>query len=438
MALLTRFPDRTSQKVPQPRKPASPRTSAEPPQHERHSDAPPTKDPATRNRAWEIRAQSAIDEMRDMTRCDALGRGARSQNGQRTLATISRQLTTAEEHLNRRPSPGTWLRGTRLEGAWGHIHNARVLAVEVLDDDQLVAYAPRVLALADKYLRHGVKSDPEPTLQAIKPWYGLLDGTDTRAVSARRTGPPNNGSRAAKNTRSQRHNHPPGSTRRTCAPIAQCDRYALAAALRECYDRVGNEYHRLRRFQAVMVVTTILILLLVAGLIFAGWNWPRIVPLCFPDPTAAVAQPAVGSTVCPTGQQAIPSSADVAVVVLFGLLGAALAGVRLVVRPAAASLVPMGATRWFQVLLKAATGMLTAVLGLLFLRAEVVPGFSQVDTQAQILVYAIIFGASQELITKFVDQRSNDLLDAVTTSEQAADHPAKSTTRSVREDRTRG
>jgi hypothetical protein len=112
--------------------------------------------------------------------------------------------------------------------------------------------------------------------------------------------------------------------------------------------------------------------------------------------------------------------------------------VRLVVRPAAASLVPMGATRWFQVLLKAATGMLTAVLGLLFLRAEVVPGFSQVDTQAQILVYAIIFGASQELITKFVDQRSNDLLDAVTTSEQATDHPAKSTSRSVREDRTRG
>ena len=61
--------------------------------------------------------------------------------------------------------------------------------------------------------------------------------------------------------------------------------------------------------------------------------------------------------------------------------------------------------------------MLTAILGLLFLRAGIVPGFTQVDTQSQILVYAIVFGASQELITRFVDQRSNDLLAAVTSSE---------------------
>ena len=79
-------------------------------------------------------------------------------------------------------------------------------------------------------------------------------------------------------------------------------------------------------------------------------------------------------------------------------------------------------TRWaktweFQALLKAATGMLTAILGLLFLRAGIVPGFTQVDTQSQILVYAVVFGASQELITRFVDQRSNDLLAAVTSTE---------------------
>jgi membrane protein implicated in regulation of membrane protease activity len=80
----------------------------------------------------------------------------------------------------------------------------------------------------------------------------------------------------------------------------------------------------------------------------------------------------------------------------------------------------MATTRWFQALLKAATGMLTAILGLLFLRAGVVPGFTQIDTQSQILVYAIVFGASQELITRFVDRRSNDLLAAVTVSEEAA------------------
>jgi hypothetical protein len=39
------------------------------------------------------------------------------------------------------------------------------------------------------------------------------------------------------------------------------------------------------------------------------------------------------------------------------------------------------------------------------------------------LVYAVVFGASQELITRFVDQRSNDLLAAVTSTEAApGDH----------------
>jgi hypothetical protein len=59
--------------------------------------------------------------------------------------------------------------------------------------------------------------------------------------------------------------------------------------------------------------------------------------------------------------------------------------------------------------------MLVAVLGVLFLRAGVVvPGFARVDTQPQILVYAVVFGGSQELLTRLIDKRSNDLLEAAT------------------------
>jgi hypothetical protein len=176
----------------------------------------------------------------------------------------------------------------------------------------------------------------------------------------------------------------------------------------------------LRRFQAAVVVTTLLVLMLVATLITVGARAPQIVPMCFPDPTSPAVQ-ASGevSSACPTGPNGVPAAGDVGTVALFGLLGAALVGVRLVVRRAAPSAVPMATTRWFQALLKAATGMLTAILGLLFLRAGIVPGFTQVDTQSQILVYAVVFGASQELITRFVDQRSNDLLAAVTSTEAA-------------------
>jgi hypothetical protein len=58
-----------------------------------------------------------------------------------------------------------------------------------------------------------------------------------------------------------------------------------------------------------------------------------------------------------------------------------------------------------------------AILGLLFLRAEAVPGFTQVDTQSQILVYAVLFGATQELLKRFIDQRSNTLVTAVTATQ---------------------
>jgi hypothetical protein len=48
-------------------------------------------------------------------------------------------------------------------------------------------------------------------------------------------------------------------------------------------------------------------------------------------------------------------------------------------------------------------------LGLLFLRAGVVPGFTALDTQAEILVYAVVFGVAQDLFTRLVDTRANDL-----------------------------
>lgn len=58
--------------------------------------------------------------------------------------------------------------------------------------------------------------------------------------------------------------------------------------------------------------------------------------------------------------------------------------------------------------------MLTAVVGLLFLRAGVVPGFTRIDTRSQILVYAVVFGAAQHLVTTFIDRRCNELVEAVT------------------------
>ncbi|MFE5242727.1 MULTISPECIES: hypothetical protein [unclassified Streptomyces] len=64
-------------------------------------------------------------------------------------------------------------------------------------------------------------------------------------------------------------------------------------------------------------------------------------------------------------------------------------------------------------LLKLPTGALTAVLGLLLMRGAFVPGLSALDSSAQIIGWAIIFGYSQQIFTRLVDRQGQAVLDAV-------------------------
>jgi hypothetical protein len=61
-------------------------------------------------------------------------------------------------------------------------------------------------------------------------------------------------------------------------------------------------------------------------------------------------------------------------------------------------------------MLKLPTGALTAFLGILLMRGGFVPGLSALDTSAQILSWAIVFGYSQQLFTRFVDDQAQSVL----------------------------
>jgi hypothetical protein len=50
--------------------------------------------------------------------------------------------------------------------------------------------------------------------------------------------------------------------------------------------------------------------------------------------------------------------------------------------------------------LKLPTGAITAFLGLLLMRGQFVPGLSALDTSAQILAWALVFGYAQQLFTR--------------------------------------
>ena len=51
------------------------------------------------------------------------------------------------------------------------------------------------------------------------------------------------------------------------------------------------------------------------------------------------------------------------------------------------------------------------MLGLILMRGEFVPGLSALDTSGQIVSWAVLLGYSQQLLTRFVDQRAQTVLD---------------------------
>ena len=53
----------------------------------------------------------------------------------------------------------------------------------------------------------------------------------------------------------------------------------------------------------------------------------------------------------------------------------------------------------------------TAIGGLIAIRGDFIPGFSQLDSQAQIVAYAFAFGLAQQLLTRLVDRQASALLE---------------------------
>jgi hypothetical protein len=166
-------------------------------------------------------------------------------------------------------------------------------------------------------------------------------------------------------------------------------------------------------------------------LAFIGLQWTSAVPLCFTPDDAAVVCPArseKAALLSPAAGDEAParnettvtdetgdtaSRGDIALVELLGLIAAAVAGAASLRRLEGTSTpfnLPLAAA-----VLKLPTGALTAVLGLLLMRGDFVPGLSALDNSAQVLAWATIFGYSQELFTRFADTRTQDVLGRVGT-----------------------
>ena len=211
--------------------------------------------------------------------------------------------------------------------------------------------------------------------------------------------------------------------------LDDCDRDLVVAARHAAAVERRHEVTRLRSFKTVLLITAAVLTAGVIGIAAFAFIWPDKVPMCFsPDglivcTTSTSTSPDAGggsgdrgdsATVGAQIDAAMRSAAsgwDVAVVIGVGLLAAALA--------AAASLRGLrGTSTPFSLpvalaLLKLPTGAMTAVLGLILMRGEFVPGLSALDSSGQIISWAILLGYSQQLLTRFVDQRAQTVLDSV-------------------------
>jgi len=218
------------------------------------------------------------------------------------------------------------------------------------------------------------------------------------------------------------------------------EREVVAAAVRRTSLESRREVTRVRSFRNLLIICSLVLSVAAAGLVVLAASSPATVPLCFhPEgtivcPTHTVAVGATGGGSAPAAedpqtQQAVDRATrrtaagwDVPLVALLGVIAAALAAATALRRIQGTSTpysLPVAVA-----LLKLPSGALTAILGLLLMRGDFVPGLSALDSSAQIVAWAIIFGYSQQIFTRYVDDRAKTVLDGVKNSRAPATNAA--------------
>lgn len=296
---------------------------------------------------------------------------------------ISTHLRIALEAATTEPARGPSSRRARMDRAFAHVDEAQASVLGLLPDCDLRGQLPGLVAHVQSHL-------PPAHPQRV----GLQKLADLT---------------------------PPVQS------VDSAQRAACVDALRTASAAERREHARLRSFRAILVATAAGLGLLAVGLLALATVQPGWIPLCFTPggsgavvcPTSTAPLPVDPGTAEPTSDAtavartiaATASAADPAVVMLLGLAAAAVTG-------AAALRRVRGTSTPFSVpvallLLKLPTGALTALFGLVLIHGGFVPGLSALDTSGQILAWALLFGAAQQLVTGTVDKKAQSVLDSV-------------------------
>jgi hypothetical protein len=309
----------------------------------------------TCKRVWAQDVNVAVDVLETrLASLEATGEGLTP--GERAVAEgVRRRLTAARNAtLRRDPAPGSlsnWWRGTLVDAAYQNLHAAESMAVDLYTADQIEAEIPEAVARVEA----GLDRDDPRRLAALS----LLDSP----------------------------------------PAAPTRRAQLAKAVEVGFGAADAEYARLRNFRnTVLGGAAAMSALLVLFTVYVMRN-PADVPFCF--------QPAGPPGTCASGP-GTASAHDVLTVVLLGSLGGLLAAI-LAIRNMRGTASPYNVPQALA-LLKLPLGAVSAIGGLIAIRGGFIPGFSDLDSQEQILAYAFVFGFAQQLLTGLVDKQARTIL----------------------------
>jgi hypothetical protein len=320
---------------------------------------------------WAIQASVEADSIEHRMRV-ALAAAPDDEHHRVAAEAIRQLIASARQATERRRGrrfrgPFERWRGTSIERAYQSLHAAKVFLVELLPDEDLDALAPDVAARAATCLS---RDDPRRAqVEALQQM-------------------------------------PPGPAKRA----------SLRQAIETTYDASDQLHVRVRGFRNILFSAAVLIALLMIALVVIVQEHPDALPLCFtPAITNSGAVPGQQSdgtaTVCPSGDGQAPSRGDVLIVGGLGLLGGALAAA-FAIRNIRGSSTPYDIPIALA-FLKVPSGSLTAIAGMLLLGGGFVPGLSELDTQRQILAYALLFGYAQQLGTRFIDGRAQAILNSL-------------------------
>ncbi|MFJ2730080.1 hypothetical protein [Streptomyces collinus] len=268
-----------------------------------------------------------------------------------------------------------WSGATAREGVWSNLRSADVLLLQLASDQEAAGRASEVMTLVERHLG---KNDPQ------------------RLRLAQRIGPI------------------------AAGELTPTDRMLLVWALDSAYTTLDAELARVRSLRNILWTATFIVLLGVAGLAVYGWFFPQSLSLCF-APKLGPGGGNLSDIVCPSRDyhgvpaDTVPSMragpTDILTVEVAGLAGAAftvIASLRHIRGTSTPYMLPLASA-----VLKFPTGALSAFLGVLLIRGAFVPGLSDLDSRAQVLAWAAVFGAAQHLVTRLVDDRAQMTLSEV-------------------------